>query len=227
MEVLLEIVPKLKMEKFEKELKETEPFDGYNIPDSPTGIPSPLPIVAATIIRERYGKDRRIIINQRLIDVNELYVRSLSMTAKMIDVEIAFTRGDMPKYGQALGELTSEKAVMIAKSYGIKAGMVLSLRKPRNQIINRLNFDADFFLTLRFRDVNDINWIERGIDRLIPYVIVVNEKTKELAEKLGQPYINVNEISDYITKIESSGIKSVIISTLGNVDLINEIIRRF
>lgn len=227
MEILLEILPKVKREKFHKELEESAPFDGYNIPDAPTGIPSPLPIAGATIIRDKYGEEKRIIINQRLIDVNELFVRSLSMTAKMIDVEIAFTRGDMSKYGNPFGEVTSEKAVLIAKSYGVKAGMILSLRKPRNQIINRLSFDADFFLTLRLSNPKEIEWMEKNIERLIPYIIVTNEKTKNIAESLGQPYINVNEISDYITKLEGIGVKSVIISTLGNADLIREVIRRF
>ncbi|WP_306305624.1 hypothetical protein [Metallosphaera hakonensis] len=122
MEILAELHPKHKLEKLKKEINELEGFDGFDVPDAALGEPSVLPSVMATLVRETLGESKRVIINQRLADVNELYVRSLSITAKMLDLEVAFTRGDRPKFGGEVNQVTTEKAIEISKGYGIRSG---------------------------------------------------------------------------------------------------------
>ncbi|WP_235185671.1 hypothetical protein [Candidatus Acidianus copahuensis] len=147
MQYLAEIHPKANLQKISKELEVLGSFDGYDIPDSPMGIPSILPISLALIIRQR-SDSKRIIINQRLLDVNELFVNSLSLTAKAFNLEIAFTKGDKPKVGKEVGYLSSQEAVNIAKRYDVRSGMMVSLRKSREEIIARLESNADFFVGL-------------------------------------------------------------------------------
>lgn len=227
MELLAEFHPKTKIEKVEKELIELEAYDGFDIPDSPVGLPSPLPSVIATLIRNKY-LNKRIIINQRLLDVNELYVASLSLTSKLIGFEVTFTKGDKPKIGKEIGYLTSEQAILLSKKYNkdIKAGMMISLRKNKEEIKNRLNFEpADFFLVLRLESEDQLDGIITS--KLIPYVIIRTEKNKEVANSLSQPVFDENRVLDFIYKLEDKGVQGVLLSALGDNEALSRIIMKY
>ncbi|WP_369611643.1 hypothetical protein [Sulfurisphaera javensis] len=227
MEILAELHPKSKREKIEKEIKELESFDGFDIPDSPIGLPSPLPSVIATIIRGKYA-DKRIIVNQRLLDVNELFLASLSLTSKLIDFDIAFTRGDKPKIGKEVGYLTSEQAILLSKKFNkdLKVGLMISLRKEKEDIIRRLNFEpADFFLVLRLESDTQLDGLPTS--KLIPYVIIRTEKNKEIANTLSQPVIDENKALDFIYKLEERKVQGVLLSALGDNEALNRIIIRY
>lgn len=183
------------------------------------GMPSPIPTFVASLIRYSLSLDRKtIIINQRLLDVNELFIRSLSITAKMLDAQIAFTKGDKPKYGKEVGYLSSDEAVNLAKEYGVKSGMMISLRKNENEIMARLDSNADFFLVLRMKDVDQIKYYgPKLIERAIPYLIVMTDKNRELVKSLDQPSFVENEIFSIINSLDSIGVKTVLISSLGDL----------
>ncbi|QGA54714.1 hypothetical protein GFS03_09085 [Sulfolobus sp. E5-1-F] len=219
MQILVELHPKKKIEKLLKEIKILSSFDGFNIPDSPLGMPSPMPSFVASLIRYYLSLDEKtIIINQRLLDVNELFIRSLSITAKMLDVQLAFTKGDKPKYGKEVGYLSSDEAVNVAKEYGVKSGMMISLRKNENEIMARLDSNADFFLVLRMKNVDQIkHYGSKLIDRAIPYLIVITDKNKELVKNLEQPYFIEDEIFSIINSLNDIGVKAVLISSLGDL----------
>ncbi|AAK40820.1 hypothetical protein SULI_07595 [Saccharolobus solfataricus] len=219
MQILVELHPKKKPEKLLNEIKILSSFDGFDIPDSPMGMPSPIPTFVASLIRYSLSLDRKtIIINQRLLDVNELFIRSLSITAKMLDAQIAFTKGDKPKYGKEVGYLSSDEAVNLAKEYGVKSGMMISLRKNENEIMARLDSNADFFLVLRMKDVDQIKYYgPKLIERAIPYLIVMTDKNRELVKSLDQPSFVENEIFSIINSLDSIGVKTVLISSLGDL----------
>jgi len=227
MEILVELHPKTKIEKLQKEIKELEPFDGFDLPDSPLGYPSVLPSSVAVIIKNVYA-GKRVIANQRLLDVNELYVASLSLTSKMIGFDIAFTIGDKPKIGKEVGYLTSEQAILLSKYYNknLKAGLLVSMRKSREDIVKRLNFEpADFFLLLRLESEDQLEGLQTH--KLIPYVIVRTEKNKELTSTLSQPVFDENKVIDFIYKLEDKGVQGVLLSSLGDTEALVRIIRKY
>ncbi len=219
MQLLAEVHPKTKIEKIKNEIQILSSFDGFDIPDSPLGLPSVKPTSIASLIREKY-EDKRIIINQRLLDVNELYVHSLSLTAKAFNLNIAFTKGDKPKIGKEVGYLSSEEAVNIAKTYGVSSGMMISLRKSRAEVLARLESNADFYLGLHFSGIESIKGFERSFAKIIPYIIVRTEKNKEILSKISQPTFEEGKVHDLIYELEGIGVKSVLISSPGDLNFL-------
>jgi len=216
MQILVEVHPKHKLEKLMKIISQLESFDGFNIPDSPLGMPSPLPSVVGTLIRYTL-EDKRVIINQRTLDTNELFLHSLSITSKMMNFDITFTRGDKPKIGREVGYVAPEEAVKIAKEYGVNAGLMISMRKSREEIENRLKVaNADFYLVLRLEDPDQLDRLNTSV--LIPYVIVKTEKNKELAKVLNQPTVDVDKAQDFIQALKRKGVVGVLLSALGDYD---------
>lgn len=222
MQLLVELHPKTKLEKVKKEIDELSYFDGYDIPDSPLGIPSALPLSVAILAREKFEK-KMIVINQRLLDVNELYVSSLSLTAKMFDLKIAFTKGDKPRVGKEVGYLSSEDAVRIAKQYGVDSGMMISLRKSRNEIHSRLEFkEANFFLALYFDRIESLRELF-NIEKIIPYIIIRTEKNKDILQNLSQPSIEIEKINDVLNELENIGTKAVLLSSPKDLNALRKI----
>jgi hypothetical protein len=222
--LLAELHPKTKREKLTRLLSEISNFDGYDIPHSALGLPAVLPISVAETIRGQQP-DKTIIVNQRLYDVNELFVASLALTAKYTDFWIAFTRGDKPRFGRAVEFLASEDAVKIAKAYAenVRVGMMVSMRKSLEELRQRLSFPADFFLVLNFRDEASLR---DQAAKLIPYLLVETERNRETLKSLNQPGLKESELDDQLSSLESRGFLGVIISTLGDDDALRRIARR-
>jgi hypothetical protein len=222
--LLAELHPKAKREKLTRLLSEISNFDGYDIPHSALGLPAVLPISVAETVRGQQP-DKTIIVNQRLYDVNELFVASLALTAKYTDFWIAFTRGDRPRFGRAVEFLASEDAVKIAKAYAenVRVGMMVSMRKSLEELRQRLSFPADFFLVLNFRDETSLR--DRA-SKLIPYLLVETERNRETLKSLNQPGLKESDLDDQLSNLESQGFLGVIISTLGDDDALRRIAKR-
>ncbi len=222
MQLLAELHPKASREKLLRELNAVSSFDGYDIPDSPLGLPSVLPSTIAVLVRERLGDEKRIIVNQRLFDVNELFVYSLNYSAKAFNFEIAYTKGDKPKVGKEVGYLSSEEGVNISKSLGVKAGMMLSLRKSKDEILARLDSNADFFLGLHFSQVEALKGLKRNV---IPYVIVKTEKNKEFLSTINQPTFKEEDIPGLLSSLEKY-VDAVLLSSPGDLDFFQRLSRK-
>jgi 5,10-methylenetetrahydrofolate reductase len=222
MKVLAEVTPNKKLNKLKNEIDKLSIFDGFDVPDAPLGEPNMLPVSIATILRLKF-EDKEIIVNQRLHDVNELYVHSLSITARSFNFNLLFTKGDKPKVGKEVGYLNSEEAVMIAKNYGVKSGMILSLRKADTEILHRLHFPADFYLVLNYTMEKLLKFSEYNI---IPYIIIITEKNKEIVYKLNQNYFKLGEIKQIFEYLESNNIKKVLVSAPNDIESLYKLLKK-
>jgi len=96
------------------------------------------------------------IAHVRLADVNHLGFLSLAYAAQFFGVDkLLVTTGDPPKVGKSVGQLTSEKALELARNYNIKKlkiGAILSLRFPLEKIYERLEKGFDLYLVLRLSE---------------------------------------------------------------------------
>ncbi len=225
MEVYAEVDPLSNERKLAEELQSLKAFEGLDVPHSPLGLPSVLPLAIAARLRYGEGYEGRLIINQRLADVNELYVRSLMLTSDVLKLDVAFTVGDAPKFGQPVSQLDSESAVQIARKQGTKAklGLFLSFRHPHEAIRERMRHEADFFLAMRVRGAADLEGLDAS--RLIPYVIISTDKNKDILKHIDQPTVALNRLKDHVTELEGSGVRSVILSCPGDWQSLNEALR--
>ncbi|MGC8632809.1 MAG: hypothetical protein ACP5UI_03565 [Thermoprotei archaeon] len=184
-------------------------FDGFDIPDSPLGRPAVLPAVLAQVLIERLEEEKTIIVNQRLLDVDELHLRSLIMTAVQMGVWLLLTQGDQPAHGKGCGLLSSEAALLSALSEGVHAGLIVSFRKPQEEQRKRLSLPASFFLGINLRDIAHVARDER----LIPYVLVRTERNAQLLGSLEQPSWDVKDAKDLLGQLEGLGFRAVLLSS--------------
>ncbi len=208
--VYAEVRPIQQLDLLEEHLSELGGFHGFNIPDAPLGRPSPLPLSIACIVRRIYPS-KSLIINQRLLDVNELHVRGLILSAKQLGLDIAFTRGDEPRIGRSVGYLTSEEAVHLAQSEGVRAGMMLSMAYPRTAMESRIRSGADFFLVLNLADPKQLSGLDAS--RLIPYLLIGTDRNREWIKRLGQPYVDVPDLPRVVSQLEEVGVHAILLSS--------------
>ncbi|MGC9135638.1 hypothetical protein [Caldivirga sp.] len=207
-------------------MRKLEAYDGFNIPDSPLGEPAPLPLVAACFIR-RIHDDKRIMVNQRLLDINELHLVSIAQGALMLNADMVLTRGDRPMIGKEVGYLASEEALMILKERvkGIKVGLMLSMRYGRGFIEERMRSRADFYLVLRLSNPLEL----RGLDtsKLIPYVLVETSKNAKVIKRINQPHFKLSELEGLFSGLREIGVEGVLLSVPGDHEALISLMRHF
>lgn len=210
----------------EQFLRSLDQYDGFNIPDSPLGNPSPNPLALGCLVRRVYA-DKRIIINQRLLDVNELHLLSIAQGALMLKLDIALTRGDVPRIGRSVGYLSSEEALRLIKSNvkGISVGLMISMRYPKEDIVRRMQSGADFYLALRVSKPSDLGGLDTG--KIIPYVLILTNKNKGILSKINQPYVSEESLREFLTGLRDVGIKGVLLSTPGDHEALIRLSRYF
>jgi len=224
MQILAEIHPKSTAEKTSKLLTGLSAFDGFDFPDSPVGLPSIHPLAIAPMARLLL-EDKRIIVNQRLVDVGELFLASLAKTAKFWGLELALTRGDPPKIGREVNSMSSEEGFGLIKSVSpeVKVGLLLSLRYPLSMLKKRLSGGGDFFLVLRVRGADELRELDK--EKLIPYLIVKTERNNETVKLMNQPYVSIEELRDVLDSLRHSGVQGVLISTAGDSRGLEQIVK--
>ncbi len=228
MRILAEVHPKKKPDKLNSQIQEIlSHFDGVDVPDSPMGEPSLMPIAVGMIARSFY-KEKEVIVNQRLADVNELFVRSLAITASTFNFKIAFTKGDPPRFGREVGYLSSEDAVRISRDYKTSAGLMLSFSKGIEEMTKRASKmdTADFFLLLRAYTEGVQKLGAEVIKKSIPYIIIRTPCNHETIKRLSQPFVDLEFVHDEIEKYKKIGVSGVLLSTLGNYNSMKEIFRK-
>ncbi|MCE4613445.1 MAG: hypothetical protein F7C07_06405 [Desulfurococcales archaeon] len=175
-------------------------FDAIDIPDSPLGKPSIHSVTASLILSEALGAD--VIAHIRVIDYNRLAIESLLKTLRMSRIaRLVFLRGDPPRGSTALSDYSPEEALLKARKAlpGARLGLLLSLRKSLEEILERMRLAPDFMLVLNLSSEN-IGFLERvageakrvGV-KLYPYIIVESEKNRDLLAGIGQPRVRSGE----------------------------------
>lgn len=207
-------------------IKRLGAYDGFNIPDSPLGEPAPLPLVAACLIR-RIHDDKRIMVNQRLLDVNELHLISIAQGALMLNVDLVLTRGDKPKIGKEVGYLTSEDALKLLKERvkGIRVGLMLSMRYSKELIEERMSSGADFYLVLRLSNPIELKGLDTS--RLIPYVLIETERNSKIINRINQPHFKLSELEELLSSLKEAGVEGVLLSAPGDHGALINLTRYF
>lgn len=222
MKLYIEVNSRKNLKKAEEYLKSLDWADGIDIPDSPLGEPSVPPILTACVARRVMEERKKVIINQRLADVNELYIESLAKGAKALNASIVFTRGDRPKVGREVGYLTSEAASSIVKSkYGVEVGLMVSMAKGLDEVKRRLDLPADFFLVLRLANAEQLEGLDTS--RTIPYVVILTERNDSVVKAINQPFVHYRELPEYLTSLEDIGVMGVLLSAPGDDNFIKEL----
>ncbi len=90
-------------------------------------------------------------------------------------------------------------------------------------IRERMRHGADFFLAMRVRGAADLEGLDTS--QLIPYVIISTDKNKDILRRINQPTVTLNNVKDRVEELESSGVRSVLLSCPGDWLSLNEALR--
>lgn len=220
MRIYAEIYPSRNLKNVKENLQKLINFDGFNIPDNPLGYPTMPPELIGYMIREMF-QHKEIIMNQRLKDINELKLRSIITAAKAIEAGIIFTQGDKPRFGNEFNDIGSIDAMKLAIRRGIESGVILSFRKPLNDIKKRMGAGADIFLVVNFGDLEILNAV--NTEKLIPYIIVKTEKNEEIIDKIHQPAVELNELHTFLNKLKNHKFRGFLFSVPGDNETLIDI----
>ncbi len=160
--------------------------DVVNVPEAPLGKPSAHAIAVSYLVaREAVAHG---VANIRLLDINANALLSLVGAAQLLGLRgVVLLQGDPPKYGRPVAELSTEAAVKLVKSKGLRVelGAILSLAKPVEEQAKRLAQPMDFFLATRLWSPRQLGGVvqearRRWGKRIIPYIVVAEADNRKL-----------------------------------------------
>ena len=210
MEILIELVPSKKFLEYAKAVASY--VDGFDIPESPMGIPRPSSTVIGAVLRRVLGYGYTVVSHVRLCDVNPVALASTVMGAEVAEIDgVLLTVGDKPVYGSSVNQLSSEQAAEFLRSIGVKIalGAILSMRYELNAIKSRVEKPFDFFYALRV-SIDSIERLSRVSEivaalgkKLYAYAIVATHRNREFIEKeLRQPYVELSRLCEFVERIQ-------------------------
>ena len=204
--------------------------DCFDVPESPLGFPGVNSVASCVYLKSRYGVC--CIAHVRLFDINSVALHSLARAVEVFGIDgLVLTMGDEPKIGSRVVELDTVSAIeSLRKSgYRIRIGAIISLRYGLDDIINRLNIGADFFLVLRLGEetldkYRIVYRYARDLGKeLYPYIIVATDSNRKLLTRIDQPYVEINGIRDFISEIKDY-VNGVILSIPKEKERLREIL---
>lgn len=220
MKTYAEIYPSKNLDNIKDAINALESFDGFNIPDNPLGYPTMPPELIGYIIRQKFP-EKDIIINQRLKDINELKVRSIITASKAINASIIFTQGDTPKFGKEFNEVSSSYAMKLAIHRGVESGLILSFKKPLNEILQRMQLKSNIFLVINMDNPSIMENLDTS--RLIPYIIVKTKKNANILNKINQTSVDLEDLAIYMGTFNKYRLKGVLFSVPGDNETLENI----
>ncbi len=150
-------------------------FDGLDVPDQPLGSRYSAPVVGAGLAAVLDGG--RVMVHVRTVDMALNAVKAVSRSLLALGVKrIVYLRGDPvgPRSG-----VSPEEALEAVRDYrlrrGLKAGLIVSLRKSLEEIELRTSLQPDMILVLNLS--GETLWKLREIRRrfggeVYPYLII-------------------------------------------------------
>lgn len=211
MRIIAELPPSISREVLINRIKAISQYTSYvDIPDSPMGKPSAHAIAVGVLAKEG---GLAPIVHMRLRDLNLLAYRSLLGAMKLLGLEhVVLLMGDPPSVGLPVDHLSTESAVPMAKEYGLRVGVMVSMRR---NYAERLKIGADFFLVLNLETPSSLEGLESL--ELYPYLIIRTDKNSKILERLGQPSVELRALRSFIEELEPY-VDGAIISAPGDFE---------
>lgn len=233
--LIAELEPLQSREKLEARLRALIPyFDVIDIPEAPLGNPSASSALLAVYIWSKYGV--QVIPHIKVTDVNSLALINIVSGLAVVGIEeVVVLRGDPPRIGSTVEDVSVEGVLDLVKKYSKgtpRLGALISLRYPRSLIGKRLNKPFSFYFVLRPAvDLDKLVWLSREARRkgkkLYAYIIVMGEKNKSTLRSLlgSQPVYEVREAIAVIERL-SGLVDGFIVSSPGDVDAMVSVAQR-
>ena len=210
MEVLTELVPKKRLIETLEKLDTL--VDGFDIPESPMGIPKPNAIAIGILIKNRFS-EKSVYPHIRLADVNLVALSSLAMAAELGNLDgIIMTRGDKPRYSDIISYITTEEALEFLRNemkVSIKLGAIISLRYSLDKIRERISKPFDLFTILRLsrnsidKLMNISKYAKSLGKKIFAYIIIGTSRNIEFIEyTLKQPYVLLPNTVEFVKEIQ-------------------------
>ena len=232
MEVIAELEPTRSYEKLQAMMRAVEGLvDWVDFPEAPLGVPRAHSVVVATVVQRDFGL--RAIAHVRVLDLDELALNSILGATRLAGIgRVVLLRGD-PGSGGTCRSLGPEEALRILRMQNpqAEAGLLLSLRKGRELVRERLSAGADFYLVLNARGPGDLRWLSREASargaKIIPYVIVETPANKRLLEESlpGKPRVPIGELRGYASQLEGV-VDGILVSVPGDLRGLREALER-
>ncbi len=168
-------------------------YDWLDVPDSPMGKPSVNSLLASCRLAGVNGG--RVIAHLRVQDVNLLAFKSTVKTLRVTGIRrLVLLQGDRPYRGSSVRDISVEEAVRYVRRQapGLEVGVLVSARKNRGEIEERLGLEPDFILLLNYQS-GGLEWIagearRMGI-RVYPYLVVETPGNKGLLARVRRESI--------------------------------------
>ncbi len=205
-------------------------YHWIDIPDSPMGKPGPHSLLAACTLHAKHGL--KVIPHIRLYDTTYTGFKAIAKTLAMTGIRrVVVLRGDPPRKGSKIEDLTPEDAMEIIRSKAprVEVGLLLSMRKQWSEIQARLDQRPDFVLVLHYR-AKGWEGVERlsreasrrGI-RIIPYLVIITGRNRDITSRLG----NHSLVAEDVAREEASRlgklVDGVLFSAPGDLDALERI----
>lgn len=211
MEIVFEIEPTKSAEKLRERIRRLEGLaDWVDVPDSPMGTSRFSSSIISCMIKSFSGIST--IAHTRLIDFSRIAAEALMASLAICGVErLALLRGDIVEGSTIVRDLEPEAGVELARRFGLRPGLIISLRKSYEEASKRLSLPAEFYLITNLSEkktelleliVRDLR--ARGA-RAYPYIIIVSERSREALSKMlpSAPLYSAEEITKIADALSS------------------------
>lgn len=223
MELVVELPPYRTLEKLLGAARAlVSAADAIDVPDAPMGLPAPSSAVVSAIIRSQVSPPPEVIAHLRLLDVSELGALNVARALELVGVpRLVLLRGDVPSLGDPCRGVP-EKVMQTIRSQGLslRLGLLLSLAKPIDEVMRRIEARADFYLVTRpWRSpaLKEVSSRARAAGSKV-YVYLVVETQRNAQALAGLPRdekVRVAEVADAVRHL-SGVVDGVIISSPGD-----------
>ncbi len=185
-------------------------FKYYSIPEGPAGYPGLFSLATAIYLKLKYNAGA--IPHIRLYDINRLALLSIANAVREYGIDgLVLLRGDRPWKGLIVEDIGSEEALRLLrdKGYGFMKGLIISLNYSLEDIMDRIGLGADIYLVINYSD-DKYDKLYRASrrarelgSRTYLFILLGVGRNRKLFMKLGQPYVEPDDLGDVIRYLES------------------------
>jgi 5,10-methylenetetrahydrofolate reductase len=219
--IIHEFVPTRKFLEIAEEVKDLA--DGWNVTDSPAGIPAPSGTVVSCVLKTKYPN--KIVIPIFILHYKSpVEVGGLALAADAVGLDgLLLTMGDLPKYGEPIKMLkSSEEAREFLRTNvrlkNLKLGALLTARRSVEDNIARVRDAWDFIFFMRLEDktfpiLEHVAQECKSLNKPIySYILVRTPNNAETIQMIGWPVTtSIDRVEEYVAKLD--GVVDGVIAT--------------